>query len=76
VFAKMRNVPVPRTEYTDDETEFVLENLKISLAGFNTLPSHVYYYIRNITTNVDVVTSDTLSAPSHTTIGTLTHIHI
>ena len=60
-----------RTEYTDDEIEFVLENLDIS--GFNILPSHVY--IRNIT-DVDIVTSDTLSAPSRTGIGTLTHVHI
>jgi Family of unknown function (DUF5923) len=75
VFAKMRNVPVPRNEYTDDETEFLLENLGIS--GFNTLPSNaIYYYIRNITTDVDVVTSDILSAPSRPTIGTLTHWHV
>ena len=78
VFAKMRNVPVPRfillffsflhlfvnvlyssrTEYMDDEIEFVLENLDIS--GFNILPSHVY--IRNIT-DVDIITSDMASAP-------------
>ena len=89
VLSKMRDVPVPRsiffffllsyllmfclsrTEYKDDDIEFVLENLDIS--SFNLLPSHVY--IRNIT-DVDILTSDTSSAPSRTAVGTLSHIRI
>ena len=59
-----------RTEYKDDDIEFVLENLDIS--SFNILPSHVY--IRNIT-DVDIVTSST-SAPSRTAVGTLSHVRI
>jgi len=60
-----------RTEYKDDDIEFVLENLYIS--SFNILPSHVY--IRNITvTDVDILTSSS-SAPSRTTaVGTLSHV--
>ena len=60
-----------RTEYKDDDIEFVLENLDIS--SFNILPSHVY--IRNIT-DVDILTSDSSSAPSRTAVGTLSHIRI
>ncbi|KAF8799376.1 hypothetical protein BYT27DRAFT_7227880 [Phlegmacium glaucopus] len=71
VLSKMRNVPIPRTEYKDDEIEFVLENLDIS--SFNILPSHVY--IRNIT-DVDILTSDSPSAPSRTAVGTLTHVRM
>ena len=91
VLSKMRHVPIPRfisffscvffftfstfyssrTEYKDDEIEFVLENLDIS--SFNILPSHVY--IRNIT-DVDILTSDSPSAPSRTAVGTLTHVRV
>ena len=60
-----------RTEYRDDEIEFVLENLDIS--SFNILPSHVY--IRNIT-DVDITTSNSPLAPSRTAVGTLTHVRI
>lgn len=59
-----------RTEYKDDDIEFVLENLDVS--SFNILPSHVY--IRNIT-DVDIVTSSS-SAPSRTAVGTLSHVRI
>ncbi|EAU81705.1 hypothetical protein CC1G_02721 [Coprinopsis cinerea okayama7 len=69
--SKMRDIPIPRTEYKDSEVEFVLENLDIS--SFNFLPSHVY--IRNIT-DVDITTSDSPSTPSRTAIGTLTHIRV
>ncbi|KAF5320053.1 hypothetical protein D9611_010270 [Ephemerocybe angulata] len=69
--SKMRDLPIPRTEYKDDEIEFVLENLDIS--SFNFLPSHVY--IRNIT-DVDITTSDSPETPSRTAVGTLTHIRI
>ena len=58
-----------RTEFKDDDIEFVLENLDIS--SFNILPSHVY--IRNIT-DVDIQTSG--SASSRTAVGTLSHIRI
>ena len=71
VFA-MRNVPIPRPEYTESKIESVLE-LNLNISGFNILSSHVY--IPNIT-DVDIATSDTLSAPSRTGIGTLTHVHI
>ncbi|EDR09989.1 uncharacterized protein LACBIDRAFT_317829 [Laccaria bicolor S238N-H82] len=69
LLSKMKDVPIPRTEYKDPEIEFVLENLDIS--SFNLLPSHVY--IRNIT-DVDIQTS--AAAASHTKVGTLTHVHI
>jgi hypothetical protein len=69
LLSKMKNVPIPRTEYKDPEIEFVLENLDIS--SFNLLPSHVY--IRNIT-DVDIATS--VASASHTKVGTLTHVHI
>jgi hypothetical protein len=72
VFAKMRNVPIPRPEYTESKIESILE-LNLNISGFNILSSHVY--IPNIT-DVDIATSDTLSAPSRTGIGTLTHVHI
>jgi hypothetical protein len=69
--SKMKDVPIPRTEYKDSEIEFVLENLDIS--SFNILPSHVY--IRNIM-DVDIQTSANPAAPSHTKYGALTHIKI
>ncbi|KAJ3501731.1 hypothetical protein NLJ89_g9206 [Agrocybe chaxingu] len=71
VLSKMRDLPIPRTEYKDSDIEFVLENLDIS--SLNVLPSHVY--IRNIT-DVDIQTSAKPSTPSHTQVGTLTHIQI
>ncbi|KAF8152356.1 hypothetical protein B0H34DRAFT_784565 [Crassisporium funariophilum] len=71
MLAKMQDVPIPRTEYKDDEIEFVLENLDIS--SFNILPSHVY--IRNIT-DIDITTSASPSTPSRTAVGALTHIRI
>jgi len=69
--SKLKNVPIPRTEYKDAEVEFVLENLDIS--SFNFLPSHVY--IRNIT-DMDISTSDSPITPSRTSIGTLTNIRV
>ncbi|KAJ4466871.1 hypothetical protein C8J55DRAFT_439193 [Lentinula edodes] len=72
----MKDVPIPRTEYKDAESELVLENLDVS--SFNLLPSHMY--IRNIT-DIDIVAP--ASAPdapvqpeSKTQLGTLTQIHI
>lgn len=61
---------LPRTEYTDQDSELVLENLDIS--SFNIQPSHIY--IRNIT-DIDINTVST-NAPTRTAIGTLTHIRI
>ncbi|KDR71775.1 hypothetical protein GALMADRAFT_159190 [Galerina marginata CBS 339.88] len=75
MLGKMRDVPIPRTEYKDAQIEFVLENLDIS--SFNLLPSHVY--IRNIT-DVDISsspsTSTTNTSTTTTKVGTLTHIKI
>ncbi|KAF8193742.1 hypothetical protein BJ912DRAFT_230171 [Pholiota molesta] len=71
ILSKMRDVPIPRTEYKDSEIEFVLENLDIS--SFNIHPSHVY--IRNIT-DIDIRTSSPPSTASRTAIGTLMHIQI
>ncbi|KAF8888376.1 hypothetical protein CPB84DRAFT_1849617 [Gymnopilus junonius] len=71
LFSKMRDVPIPRTEYKDAEIEFVMENLDIS--SVNILPSHVY--IRNVT-DIDINTADTTTKPSTTAVGTLTHVNI
>ena len=64
------NSYLSRTEYKDNDIEFVLENLDIS--AFNILPSHVY--LRNIT-DVDILTSSS-TAPSRTAVGTLSHVRI
>ncbi|KAF8798418.1 hypothetical protein BYT27DRAFT_7321247 [Phlegmacium glaucopus] len=45
----------------------------LDISSFNILPSHVY--IHN-TTDVDILTSDSPSAPSRTAIGTLTHVRM
>jgi len=58
-----------RTEYKDEDIEFVLENLDIS--SFNVLPSHVY--IRSIT-DIDIQTSS--SSDAETKFGALTHIQV
>ncbi|KAF4622165.1 hypothetical protein D9613_009116 [Agrocybe pediades] len=71
IIGKLKDIPIPRTEYKDPEVEFVLENLDIS--SFNVQPSHVY--IRNIT-DIDIQTSANPSTPSHTAVGTLTHVRI
>ena len=69
VLRKMKSVPIPRTEYKDEDIEFVLENLDIS--RLNIFPSHVY--IRNIT---DVDISTETEAETKTRFGTLTHMQI
>ncbi|KAI0055356.1 hypothetical protein BV25DRAFT_1815676 [Artomyces pyxidatus] len=65
----LKSIPIPRTEYKDPETEFILEDLDIS--SLSLLPGHVY--IRNIT-DIDI------SAPEHaaatTAVGSLTHVHL
>ncbi|KAJ3577024.1 hypothetical protein NP233_g34 [Leucocoprinus birnbaumii] len=71
VMSKMKDVPIPRIEYKDQDLEFVLENLDIS--SFNILPSHVY--IRNIT-DVDIQTSAEPSEPSRTAVGALTQVRV
>jgi hypothetical protein len=58
-----------RTEYKDEEIEFVLENLDIS--GLNVLPSRVY--IRNIT-DISIQTSEERAAEKQ--LATLTHIQV
>jgi len=69
-FLKMlKDVPIPRTEYKDDEVEFVLENLDIS--SFDLLPAHTY--IRNIT---DIDINAAPDAETQTKFGSLTHIRI
>lgn len=60
-----------RTEYKDEEIEFVLENLDIS--GLNVLPSRVY--IRNIT-DISIQTSEDPSAAAEKQLATLTHIQV
>ena len=62
---------VCRTEYKDDDIEFVLENLDIS--RLNVLPSRVY--IRNIT-DVSIQTSDDPSVTTEKQLATLTHIQV
>ncbi|KZT63810.1 hypothetical protein DAEQUDRAFT_770247 [Daedalea quercina L-15889] len=65
----LKDIPIPRTEYKDDEVEFVLEDLDVS--SFGLLPGHAY--IRNIT-DIDI------QAPSgeqaNTSVGSLTRIYI
>ncbi|KAF8621696.1 hypothetical protein AX15_007557 [Amanita polypyramis BW_CC] len=66
----LKDIPVPRTEYKDEDIEFVLENLDISSLKLH--PSHAY--LRNVT-DVDITTL----APHAATkawVGTLTHIRL
>ncbi|KAI0684681.1 hypothetical protein C8T65DRAFT_748562 [Cerioporus squamosus] len=69
VVAAVKDIPIPRTEYKDNEVEFVLEDLDIST--FSLLPGHAY--IRNIT-DIDI------KAPSagqvDTSVGTLTRVYL
>ncbi|KZP20679.1 hypothetical protein FIBSPDRAFT_911054 [Athelia psychrophila] len=72
IMSMLQDIPIPRTEFTDAETEFVLENVDIS--SFSLLPGHVY--IRNIT-DIDIsAPAASSSAPTTTQVGTLTHIRI
>ncbi|KZV75074.1 hypothetical protein PENSPDRAFT_572201 [Peniophora sp. CONT] len=65
----LKKIPIPRTEYKDPETEFVLENLDIST--FNLLPGHVF--MRNIT-DIDITAPQ--DAAVQTAVGSLTHLQI
>lgn len=58
-----------RTEYTDDDIEFVLEDLDIS--SFNLLPGHAY--IRNIT-DIDITAPS--AGKATTAVGALTRVYI
>ncbi|KAJ6617965.1 hypothetical protein B0H10DRAFT_2218135 [Mycena sp. CBHHK59/15] len=69
MLAKLKDIPIPRTEYADNDIELVLENVDVSSFGLN--PAHVF--IRNIT-DVDVRTSE--SVPATAGVGTFTHIRL
>ncbi|KAF4567138.1 hypothetical protein EYR40_006132 [Pleurotus pulmonarius] len=64
----LKDVPIPRTEYKDDEVEFVLENVELS--SFKLNPAHIF--IRNIT-DIDMSTTESSSKSS---VGTLTRVHV
>ncbi|KAJ7902724.1 hypothetical protein B0H14DRAFT_3851682 [Mycena olivaceomarginata] len=70
VLSMLKGVPIPRTEYVDNDIEFVLENLDISSFAVN--PAHIF--ISN-TTSVDVRTSETAEATTND-VGTFTHIRL
>ncbi|KAI0752306.1 hypothetical protein C8Q80DRAFT_1217036 [Daedaleopsis nitida] len=67
--ASIKDIPIPRTEYKDDQTEFVLENLDVS--KFSLLPGHVY--IRNIT---DIDIKAPTAGQTDTAVGTLTRVYM
>lgn len=69
MFSMLKDIPIPRTEYADNDIDLVLENLDISSFALN--PAHIF--VRNIT-DVDVRTSET--APATTSVGTFTHIRL
>ncbi|KAK7018607.1 hypothetical protein R3P38DRAFT_3360306 [Favolaschia claudopus] len=69
LFAMLKDIPIPRTEYVDNDLELVLENLDISSFALN--PAHIF--VRNIT-DVEMRTSET--APATTGVGTFTHIRL
>jgi hypothetical protein len=64
----LKDVPIPRTEYKDKDTDFVLEDLDISTLSL--LPGHVY--IRNIT---DIDISAPAAGKAETAMGSYTHVH-
>ncbi|KZT08287.1 uncharacterized protein LAESUDRAFT_697852 [Laetiporus sulphureus 93-53] len=65
----LKDIPIPRTEYADNEVEFVLEDLDIS--SFNLLPGHAY--IRNIT-DIDIQAPS--SGQASTSVGSLTRVYV
>ncbi|KAK7018633.1 hypothetical protein R3P38DRAFT_3360324 [Favolaschia claudopus] len=67
--AMLKDVPIPRTEYIDNDLELVLENMDVSSFAVN--PSHIF--IQN-STDVDVKMSETSEAT--TGVGTYTHIRL
>ncbi|KAI0826244.1 hypothetical protein BC629DRAFT_1578653 [Irpex lacteus] len=68
VLSLIKDIPIPRTEYKDNDVEFVLEDLDIST--FALLPGHAY--IRNIT---DIDITAPASGPAQTVVGSLTRIY-
>ncbi|EED79642.1 predicted protein [Postia placenta Mad-698-R] len=64
-----KDIPIPRTEYRDNDVEFVLEDLDIS--SFNLLPGHAY--IRNIT-DIDIKAPS--AGQADTAVGALTRVYI
>jgi hypothetical protein len=68
MFTLFKGYPIPRVEFKDTETEFVLEDL--SLEKLSLLPGNLY--IRNIT---DIDISATESGETDTAIGAMTHVH-
>ncbi|KAJ7827282.1 hypothetical protein B0H13DRAFT_2119756 [Mycena leptocephala] len=69
MLSMLKDVPIPRTEYADNDLELILENLDISSFALN--PAHIF--VRN-TTDLDVQTSETSEAT--TNVGTFTHIRL
>ncbi|KAI0327376.1 hypothetical protein GY45DRAFT_1327603 [Cubamyces sp. BRFM 1775] len=65
----IKDIPIPRTEYKDNEVEFVLEDLDIST--FSLLPGHAY--IRNIT-DIDIKAPS--AGQADTAVGALTRIYL
>ncbi|OJT14057.1 hypothetical protein TRAPUB_9391 [Trametes pubescens] len=65
----VKDIPIPRTEYKDDEVEFVLEDLDIST--FSLLPGHAY--IRNIT-DIDIKAPS--AGEAETAVGALTRVYL
>ncbi|KAL1948007.1 hypothetical protein VTO73DRAFT_12082 [Trametes versicolor] len=69
VVGMVKDIPIPRTEYKDDEVEFVLEDLDIST--FSILPGHAY--IRNIT-DIDIKAPS--AGQAQTAVGALTRVYL
>lgn len=65
----IKDIPIPRTEYKDNEVEFVLEDLDIS--QFSLLPGHAY--IRNIT-DIDIKAPS--AGKTDIAVGTLTRLYL
>ncbi|GJE93419.1 hypothetical protein PsYK624_095780 [Phanerochaete sordida] len=64
----LKDIPIPRTEYKDNDVEFVLEDLDIS--RFALLPGHAY--IRNIT---DIDIKAPAAGEAQTAVGSLTRVY-
>ncbi|CAL1703049.1 unnamed protein product [Somion occarium] len=69
ILSLIKDIPIPRTEYKDNDVEFVLENLDIST--FSLLPGHAY--IRNIT-DIDIKAPS--AGETTTSIGSLTRVYV
>ncbi|KAI1786208.1 hypothetical protein LXA43DRAFT_1111273 [Ganoderma leucocontextum] len=69
IVQSIKDIPIPRTEYKDNEVEFVLEDLDIS--QFSLLPGHAY--IRNIT-DIDIKAPS--AGKADVAVGTLTRVYL